>query len=76
MDVYFSTEIRAIVLASIVAAIHSAQAHGMPNVEFVRGILCEAQHTALAFGIDWPELLDHARQEIGQGMPLLDAILP
>lgn len=75
LDVYFREDIRAIVLASVVTAINSAQAHGGTNVEFVRGVLCEAQHTALAFGVSWPVLLDDARQEIGQDMLLLDAIL-
>ena len=65
LDVYFVSDLRAAVLAGMVATITTAHASGQ-NVEYLRGALCAFQHQALNFGIDWPALLSDARRAIGQ----------
>lgn len=73
-DTYFDTDIRAALVAGLVMAIHSDGGH---NVEYLRGTLAMACHTATVFGIAWPGLLASAQGILGNGIGvLLDASTP
>lgn len=74
LDVYFQSDIANIVTANTLTAILASAASGAVNVEFVRGALCQAQSTCLAFGIDWPAVLADLRNQarIGGWVALLD----
>ena len=78
LEVYFPEDIARIVKSNAFAALMTASAHGAGNVEFVRGALCHAQATCMAFGIDWSTMLENLRwqaQIAGLAM-LLDAVNP
>jgi hypothetical protein len=67
MDVWFSSDLRAVVLAGVVLSVRTARAQGLGNVEFVAGILALAEHQALAFKVSWPDVLCDVRQVLGDG---------
>lgn len=76
LEVYFPSDIARVIESGAFVAIMTASAHGAGNAEFVRGALCQAQATCLAFGIEWPMMLDHLRRQaqIAGLTVLLDAV--
>lgn len=74
LAIHFQDDIRAALLAGVVAKVNAARAAG-DNVEYLRGVIDHAHHQALAFGIDWPGLLNQARCELDAGgLFLLDRV--
>lgn len=65
LDVWFTSDIRARILAGLVLAIETANAQNLGNVEFCSGVLAMAQHQALTFGLSWPAIVKDARQALG-----------
>ena len=53
LQVWFCDDVRAHVVAVVVAALSAAVATGAPNVEHCRGTLDTARGFALSFGLDW-----------------------
>lgn len=76
LEVYFKEDIARVIESGAFVAIMTASAHGAGNAEFVRGALCHAQTTCIAFGIEWTAMLGHLRKQAqiaGLAM-LLDAV--
>jgi len=76
LDIYFSEDIAHVIESGAFVALMTASAHGPVNAEFARGFLCQTQATCLAFGIEWPTMLDHLRRQaqIAGLTVLLDAV--
>lgn len=78
LEVYFPSDIARVIESGAFVAIMTASAHGAGNAEFVRGALCHAQATCIAFGIEWSVMLENLRRQAqiaGLAM-LLDAVSP
>ena len=63
-DVYFARDVRAHILAGVVLVIRCARRQG-GDPQYIAGVLALAEHNALSVGLDWPEVLDLARAELG-----------
>ena len=62
LEVYFAEDIRRIIAAGLIAALSAAQASDAPNVEFCRGVVCQARSQAAAFGISWGAVREAMRE--------------
>jgi len=76
LEVYFPEDIARVIKSGAFVALMTASAHGAVNAEFARGFLCQTQATCLAFGIEWPTMLAHLREQaqIAGLTVLLDAV--
>ena len=76
LDIYFQEDIAHVVESGAFVALMTASAHGVVNPEFARGFLCQTQAVCLAFGIEWPVMLEHLRRQaqIAGLTVLLDAV--
>ena len=76
LDIYFPEDIAHVIESGAFVALMTASAHGAVNAEFARGFLCQTQATCLAFGIEWPVMLEHLRRQAqSAGLTvLLDAV--
>lgn len=68
-------DIQSSCLAGLVLAVRCAQQAG-GNVHFIAGALAMAEHDALTFALDWPAIVDQARELLGRdGAELLSGAL-
>lgn len=75
INVYFQDDIAGTILAGVVLAVQSARACG-DNVEFLRGALVAYQHQALMFQIEWPGIVDRARECLGDDLGAMLVTMP
>ena len=74
---YYTNDIAASVLAGLVLAVRTANAHQAINVDFCAGLLAMAQHQAVTFQVEWWPVYSSARAMLGTDLgALLDSALP
>jgi hypothetical protein len=72
LDVWFKSDIQAAILAGVVLTV---RANGGRDLDYLRGALDNAEHTATTFMLDWPELVRQARGQLrGDALALLDQL--
>ena len=76
LDIYFPEDIAHVIESGAFVALMTASAHGAVNADWARGFLCQTQAVCLAFGIEWPVMLEHLRRQaqIAGLTVLLDAV--
>jgi hypothetical protein len=66
-DVFYKSDLQAAIGASVILAVRVAQAQGLgSSVDFMTGIMVQAEYTARAFGLPWPAMVGEVRQAVGQ----------
>jgi len=65
IPVQFADEIRSTILAGVILAITTAQAHGVLSAAYIRGILALAQHQVIGLGLSWPAFVKDTREALG-----------
>lgn len=65
MNVYFSQDVRSAVLAVTVAALGAAVASGPVDVSYCTGVLDTARALALLHQVDWHNLANDVRENLG-----------
>jgi len=76
LEVYTAADVRAGILSRLVLAIEATNSGGRLNVDFCAGLAAMAKSEALAYHVKWGDLVQDARQALGDDLAdLLDAAI-